>query len=110
MSADLLRRAAETLRQHAQAATPGPWACDSDGEVFSNASDEQPEVGWFAIKKAGNGPYVVLMHPPVALALADLLDAVAENMEHDFTCTRTADEFSPPVAAVARAILREPQS
>lgn len=104
MSAELLRRAAVALRQHAQAATIGPWACDKDGEVFSNASEEQPEVGWFAIKKAGNGPYVVLMHPPVALALADLLNAHAQYVE-DAAAWKV--EPAPEFIALAQAILRE---
>jgi hypothetical protein len=57
-----------------------------------------------------DGPYIALMHPPVALALADWLDVTAQAMAD----SHAADPDDPvelsdegEAVAVARAILRE---
>jgi hypothetical protein len=81
VSADLLRRAAAKLREQAESATAGPWAADEDGEVFQANGEEEPWVGNGAIKTAGNAPYFALMHPPVALAVADVLLHAAQRFE-----------------------------
>jgi hypothetical protein len=47
-----------------------------------------------------DGPYVALMHPPVALALAESLESFVLVWERDH-------EVWPAAMAVARAILRE---
>lgn len=50
--------AADRLRQLASAAKPGPW------------------TGYAHGSRAADADYIAAMHPGVALALADLLDAV----------------------------------
>ena len=45
------------------------------------------------------------MHPPVPLALADLLDEVADSVEQDGGIIQ--DSTTEGAVAVARAILRE---
>jgi hypothetical protein len=108
MSADLLRRAAAKLREHAEAATPGPWKKDS-GEIYG------PYGVWIGETLRVDDPngteadsdYIALLHPPVALALADLLETAAGYAEvkphyGDWPLLNWA-------TAVARAILREPE-
>lgn len=114
MSADLLRRAAVKLREHAEAATRGPWLRAADHDVARGQYHDN-EVGFWdgpyaeQVTSTGDGDeatadaaYIALMHPPVALALADWLEAV------------TASGCNPvqmhKALVVARAILREEES
>ena len=85
MSADRLREAAKTLRQRAEAATPGPWIaeyskksghCVIDAES-RNALDSVVRATHF--RDVGDATYIATMHPLVGLALADWLDAVADD-------------------------------
>lgn len=122
MSAELLRRAATTLRTHAEDATPGPWehvdyhgsdhpestyrGCGSvitmgedvmGGDIAAPNGDLYPRSGY---SPRDDMALIALMHPPVALALAKWLDDEAfqcerENAVHVFA------------ASVAHAILRE---
>lgn len=105
MSADLLRRAAEVLRKSAEVATPGPWSADR-GTKHNWVVDGDPrsaDHAWVALMMFGeceqDARYIALMHPPVALALADWLDSAA----------RDAEEIGPDPFALraARAVLRE---
>lgn len=98
MSADLLRRAAAKLRAAAIEAAPPPWVAHPDGLVWpprmgdpvSGSTDQE------------DADYIALVHPPVALALADWLDsATYDEYMGDEDHTRHA-------LAVARAVLREP--
>ena len=90
MSAELLRRAATILRERAEAATPGPW------EANMHSPDMGGRHGWdlrgprnlgplgavvSARMLSGNAHYIATMHPGVGLAIADLLDCVAEDAE-----------------------------
>lgn len=106
-TADLLKRAAEKLREHANAASswsPPPWR-----HATGLPSDSvRTEAGWevlastYASASADLAKYAALMHPPVALALADLFELQAAFTE------ATPDAIvGEPLAAVARAILRE---
>jgi hypothetical protein len=121
MSADTLKRAAAKLREHVEAATPGPWAaenvyrllpgcrclsCDED-EPYGKAIHEIDAVGEDASPtlKPGDADYIVLMHPPVALALADWLERYAQIWTTDQHSEYYAD--APQALVVARAILRE---
>jgi hypothetical protein len=112
MSADLLRRAAAKLREHAEAATPGPWNADPS-EIYGETI-----ATWVAESLNGNLPdageansrYIALMHPPVALALADLLDYSARWFEAAEKDGYEYDEGEAlPIIALARAVLREPE-
>jgi hypothetical protein len=116
MSADLLRRAAAKLREHTKAALPGPW------EAIESSPEEAPGV-WLArhadvgvdVDRDGDARYIALMHPPVALALADWLDETANHIT-EFAAVaglvRAGDltEVDNAALAVARAILREEES
>ena len=111
MSVNLLVRAAMKLRGHAEKAqNKHPWCpgytwsavrhvqrnCGDNFECGMHGADPNDECWSFDMY---DGRYVALMHPPVALALAEWLEAAA----HD------AWDMGSGVAAeaVARAILRE---
>jgi hypothetical protein len=122
MSSDLLRRAAAKLREHANATNFGAdgWAVDlKDSEVTT--SDGGMMIA-DTMELAGTRPdasYIALMHPPVALAMAELLDHVADDISD------AGDRIEPDgfvrneygttrfdwTAAVklARTVLREPE-
>lgn len=99
MSAELLRRAAAKLREMAGAATGGPWLVDShthgdddwvmwnvlgptdaDGVTPIPLQTRTEDAGYFSQAEA-DVTYAALMHPPVALALADLLDETARSVD-----------------------------
>jgi hypothetical protein len=130
VSAELLRKAAGRLRLRADrlpgAMADRPWRIvqtDSDSmDGVAACSDHDPEVDlaqacvgcW--VMETGHeaaAAYVVLMHPPVALALADWLDQtaaeyddfdlMAENLRH---MPDSAESRRAPTM-LARAILRE---
>ena len=99
--AERLRAAATRLREVSGAATPGPWeACEGDPNAFGF----RPSVIFMAerghdaaeIENSGDAAYIAMMHPPVALALADWLTKEATLSEG----------FTPRAAlAVADAVL-----
>jgi hypothetical protein len=81
MSAADLRQAAETLRERAAAATPGPW---------ESHLSKHPDLGGDVVRVTDLGcscdyscnrtdpPYIATMHPGVGLALAAWLDDEAK--------------------------------
>jgi hypothetical protein len=121
MSAELLRRAAKELRERATAAvedSPAPWSLQWDRQDLRlrspETTDEYDEfneiAAWTYVVRPWVAEdyeecerscpdYIAMMHPPVALALADWLDAIARN---PFSV-----ESWTEATAVARAILRE---
>lgn len=122
MTADLLRRAATVLRQHAQAAPEGPWESLSNGDrLLAIRYDEAPGYRYLVNEPVdeATAAYFALLHPPVALALAEMLDHVADDVSD------AGDRVEPGglarneygfirfdwTAAVklARAVLREPE-
>ena len=111
MSADLLRRAAEKLREHATAATPGPWEVRQKGYPHIVWQGDPDAFQVISTNLAGNvapdSEFIALMHPPVALALAELLDDMADLIE----VFPRDDEMAgtQKLVALARTILREPQ-
>ena len=90
---DLLRQAAAKLRDHAEVATPGPWT--AVGESLQAPVGSALEVTGY------NARYFALMHPPVALALANLLDEIAAHNE------ATAGTAGATLLNLARVIVRE---
>lgn len=107
MSADLLRRAAAKLREHAEEATDGPWFAApnrsvSAGKELVVASVAGREL-WPSVDDA---LYIAQMHPPVALALAELLDRHAGQLVGLRPGAALSDEVA--AMALAREILREP--
>ena len=135
MSADLLRRAAAKLREHAEAATPGPWehveegaggsfnGCGQvvtwgdgveGGDIAGPTGDLYPRGGY---SPRDDMALVALMHPPVALALADLLDLEVKHWDACRLGEMTAGA-EPGILTgareeaaqeLARVILREPK-
>lgn len=123
MSADLLLRAAAKLREGVRAASDGPWTAScvwspdshATSAVYSLAyptgtasSEIVPSVrkGKGGIKKAGDANYFALMHPPVALALADWLELTG-RLDEDFATRDHVLAGMEQAIAVARAVLRE---
>ncbi len=123
MDIDQLRRAASKLRQyagHASIAGPawklGPNTDDASYESFVYATGNSHHAGVADIVEGTDaGHYIALMHPPVALALADWLDLQAQaeegrvEQEKVMRCQPGAlithrDEMA---YALARAVLRE---
>lgn len=116
-SADLLRRAAQKLREAAEKASKGPWDAADDGLVWPDRLGD-PVSGSTEIEDAA---FIALMHPPVALALAELLDRIACDMEEADAWISADDGFVrdehgtvrtawTASADLARAILREEAS
>lgn len=110
---DTLRRAAALLRERAGKATDGPWTTQwyehyvhiyAPNRILSERcpypyTDAEDEHGWDA-------DYMALMHPPVALALADWLDAEADYLGRAYG-DRDYSMVMPDTLALARAVLRE---
>jgi hypothetical protein len=122
MSSDLLRRAAAKLRKLAEAATPGPWRVEQsenwdDTTTYSvlGVTDDHgatpvpfrtttEDAGYHSQAEA-DVDLAVMMHPPVALALAGLLDAVADVWA-SFPPGDDGEDVQA-LLALARAVLRE---
>ena len=122
MSAELLARAAQTLRDHAEAATPGPWTYDSSDigtdesiGAYADSPDCVLIYSHYGMDDVGiglgpkDGRYVALMSPDVALLMASWLDAAAEELTEFGQTLRDSDltTFTAGAFKVARAILRE---
>jgi hypothetical protein len=99
---DELRAAAVKLRRLAKDATPGPWrdsSVDGLNRYAALVSDTKPEGrspdgGWDDIEGYGgyligeslggkDRAYIATVNPVLALALADLLDAHADDFDWD---------------------------
>ena len=92
MSAELLREAAALMRERAEAAEPGRWktwgmTVMADPEGTSNVDDAICVAGAYTPSTSerrlhtGNANHIASWHPAVALAVADLLDDAAENLD-----------------------------
>jgi hypothetical protein len=129
VSADVLRRAAERLREVAGKATPGPWRDSTvDGNRYGALVADQPHPdrpnpasgGWGWDEGYGgcligeslmraDRAYIATVHPGVALALADWLDLEIEvraSMARNGLSSLALDA-EHPATIVARAILGE---
>lgn len=107
----ILRRAASALRERAGNATPGPWEADGTLPRWVLAPREEWDLGGGLQRIAymampyreermwANADHIALMHPPVALALADWLD--------DEAARGLGKPDNVAAYAVARAVLRE---
>lgn len=135
-ASDTLRRAAKALREHAEAAektTPGRWTVEQDDDAWELYAG-RGEYHGFKLAKCmkrhqrymeywppeAHSAHIALMDPTVGLALADWLDtAGADWWAHggphcDGGCMECDDDLVGPhlrrAMAVARAILREPET
>ena len=88
----VLRRAVKVLRDHAASAAEDPstvdWSVSSSGLHMDGSADYTlrarrglPPALWQGRAMGGVPEYVELMHPPVALALADVLEREADAYE-----------------------------
>lgn len=80
MSAERLARAAQELRERAEAANEGPWSVDRGwGEGYSVWAQGFNLGGGHGDLVKSDAAYIALMHPGLGLALADWLDNVSEQ-------------------------------
>ncbi len=118
-NADLCRRAAVTLREHAESATDGNWrvAPEIQESFLGRPTVVRTSSGNMRIvsivenpashtRAEGNIAYIALMHPPVALAMARMLENEADVFEDEDI---TVDEVPSGhlMLDLAKAILRE---
>lgn len=75
MSADLLRRAASTMRERAEAAQ-----ASANGEPWYPASEMHDLIGGGS-RNTADAQHIASWHPAVALAVADWLDATADRVD-----------------------------
>jgi hypothetical protein len=120
VSAELLRRAAKELREHAEPirpASPSEDWCFEYAHAAIRHVERNVDLDINPCPDHGNdhgmfgrysGRYVALMHPPVGLFLADLFDEVADSVEQEGGIVQ--DSVTAEAVAVARAILREESS
>lgn len=116
MSADLLRRAATRLRESALAAPRGPWSVVYFGDrgypqrvhseravlvcqTYEGRDDREPVRA-----PAATPDFIALVHPPVALALAELLERI--SVMPFISVAPSVREYAE---SVAREVLREPE-
>ena len=117
MSAEALRRAAALIRERAEAATPAPWlaftAKKGGGYVHgvTTGLDEDYESDLFVGSTRGDAIHIASWHPAVALAVAEWLDAEAENPDPCHASTPAdcyvRDCSTHRALTVARAYLRD---
>jgi len=119
--AEELRAAAELIRDRAEAATPGPWHAfshsqdwyvgSSFGQVTTGVHDEPGSDELVLIERDhADAEHIAGMHPGVALAVADWLDAEAAEYDELDASTQAflaGDHGGDPDRAivVARAYL-----
>jgi hypothetical protein len=94
-TADRLHQAATKIRGTASAAAPGPWTHDDTGVWVTDRLDAdglaQPAAdaevaGCYGSRQEHDAAYIALMSPPVALAVADWLDATAADKTAGLGC------------------------
>ena len=87
---ETLREAAKTLRERAEAATPGPWDFSiSEDRAWALTAAGEAIVSRSAVDE--DATLIATLHPGVALALADWLDDVADSYaiaKHGFWSVR----------------------
>jgi len=100
---ETLRRAAALMRERALPATPGPWVADGLEGTLS-----APDGGVLHVQmwSDADAEHIASWHPSVALAVADLLDAVARAVDLSGAAHHPeAMSITARATAVARAHL-----
>ncbi len=95
MSADLLREAANLMRERAEAASPSPWSeygypvetVTGEGGESTVRDPDGFDVALMTSDQFDDCPHIASWHPAVALAVADWLEATAD--EFDTECPST---------------------
>lgn len=89
-AAERLRQAAKMLRESATNATDGPWEASvatnptyvaQVGHLAQRDPSYIASCGPASVGGWDNSEYIAMMHPGVALALADHMDILATNAE-----------------------------
>lgn len=84
-SADTIRRAATLLRERATVARPGPWRTGTHAHrtLYTRATPGQPKTGELSglMDTPADAAHTAALHPGVAIAIADLLEAIATEMD-----------------------------
>ncbi len=103
MTTALLREAAQTLRERAEEARVHPDLCPWRVS-WDDATQVWDSRGQLVASTEGRdeAAHIALMDPPVALAVADLLDGWADDIAQHGGHHRSDDR----ALAVARAVLR----
>jgi hypothetical protein len=90
--AEELRAAARMIRERAEAATPGRWYATEE-DVLTDGGDALHWAGACVANSSGaDGRHIASWSPPVALAVADLLELEAKIAE---SITRLRDLIPP---------------
>jgi len=126
MSAELLRRAAQQMRELAEGATPGPWQAHQGDDPNATAQVDQSRANHLVCDvercaehpgKAGpDAAYIASWHPDIALGIASLFDNLAEELERVRPCEKDCANCSdmrwswPTAELVAKDYLREEES
>lgn len=83
--ADTIRRAATLLRERATVARPGPWRTGTHAHrtIYTRATPGQPKTGDLSglMDTPADAAHTAALHPGVATAIADLLEAIADEAE-----------------------------
>lgn len=106
---DAVRLASRRLLDRAFAATPGPWQMaqswagsnaivDGEGHPVAVCGDDYPAGGYF--QASADRRYVATMQPVVAIALANLLTAVAQAMQGASSGDVAFERFAVRIARV----------
>lgn len=109
--AELMREAARTLRERAGAALPTPWeVVGGEGSEWNDqvvSPGRRPRVG--VVETVADcdtdeetAEYIATMHPGLALAIADLLDDTASEVEYCATYSHHAVTVADTILGGAR--------
>ncbi|MCL2611967.1 MAG: hypothetical protein FWD95_01905 [Nocardioidaceae bacterium] len=121
-AAETLRQAAALIRSRAKAATPGPWrftdseavndvwaggmvVVSDDADPIANVQDEWYENDPGEPAPVNDAEHIASWNPVVALAVADLLDAVALVADHYPPLQIRPDSAASRALVLARAYL-----
>lgn len=110
---DRLREAARVLRERAEAATPGPWTVPLPDDEYVGPADVvsvgEPGSRYVICEHAGtDATYIATMHPGVALAVAEWLVDLSDEVHVEHPGGVPDDFYWPALwsaLAVADAIL-----
>ena len=98
--AERFRAAATRLREVAGDATPGPWdhvVGASEDHAWVERRHTETVV---TTRDIGTSAYIAMMHPPVALALAEVLDHEADLQGMHNDIYGTGDDLDTLAVAV----------